>query len=162
MKRALILAGFVMIASCAKREVTSEKIVHVGEPLELEDSRWTVIEAKDLGKSLRPNNTYAEPKDTSGHFVLVRFKVINRHKNPESVLEPPKIVDDKSHEIERMALESLYVPSSSQTLGIEPLPPAVEKEFASIFDCPADAKNLKLQVRGLGLLTAKRSVDLAL
>jgi hypothetical protein len=165
MRKLVILCALVL--SCAKRESApnasqAERPVHVGEPLKLDDSTWTVIEAKDLGKSIRANTNVADPKDTSGHFVLVRYKIMNRHKSPESVLDPPKVLDDQSRESERMSMEALYVPTSAQTLGMEPLPPNVEKEFASIFELPADAKGLKLQIRGLGLLGAKRSVDLGL
>jgi hypothetical protein len=162
---AFLFCAFALV-SCAKRDAApalrSERIARVGEALSLDDSTWVVVEAKDLGKNVRPNNDFADPKETSGRFVLVRYKVTNRRKHPESVLDPPKIVDDQSRETERVPNEAMYVPREARTLGIEPLPPNVEREFATLFELPPDARGLKLQVRGLGLLGAKRSVDLAL
>lgn len=164
MKRIVLVLG-LLVASCAKREAApsaaSERVTHMGEPLKLDDSTWTVLDAKDLGKTLRGPGSI-DPKESRGRFVLVRFSVINRHKAPESVLDPPTIVDDQGRETERFSMEALYVPPPAQTLGIEPLAPNAQREFATLFDVPADAKNLKLQIRGLGIVGGKRSVELGL
>jgi len=133
-----------------------------GEPLKLDDSVWTVIDAKDLGKKLDANTTYGEPKEAAGRFVQIRYKVTNTTRKAESVLDPPRVVDDKGREFTRLDLESLYVPAKVATLGIELLPPAVEKEYATIVDVPADARGLKLQLRGLGLLGERRQIDLGI
>jgi len=130
--------------------------------VKLEDSTWIVVDVKDVGKKVEPNTAFAETKETPGHFVLVRYKVTNMHKKPESVLEPPKLVDDKAREIDRFGSEALYVPPKSQTLGIEMLDPGVERQYATLFDAPADGRGLKLQVRGLGLLSERRLVELGL
>lgn len=162
-KLALVLV-VLTAASCAKRapEAAAMKNGRVGEPVKLDDSTWIVVGAKDLGKQVEPNTSFAEAKETSGRFILVRFKVTNTRKKPESILEPPKLVDDQSRETDRFGSEALYVPPKSATLGIELLEPGIEKEYATLFDAPADAKGLKLQVRGLGLLGERRLVDLGL
>jgi hypothetical protein len=159
---AAFLTGAVLVA-CSKREAAiAQKSARVGESLKLDDSTWTVIDVKDVGKKVEPNTAFAEPKETAGRFVLVRYKVTNTQKKAESVLEPPKLVDDKSRETERMTSEALYVPPKTQTLGIEMLEPNVEREYATIFEATPDAKGLKLQIRGLGLLGEKRLVELGL
>ncbi len=156
--------ALVLVASCAKKapEAASMKNARVGEQVKLDDSTWIVVDVKDVGKKIEPNTAFAEAKEAAGHFVLVRFKVTNTRKKPESILEPPKLVDDKARETDRFGSEALYVPPKSQTLGIEMLEPGVEKEYATLFDAPADAKGLKLQVRGFGLLGEKRLVELGL
>lgn len=145
-----------------KGAAQGERAAKAGEPLKLDDSVWMVVETKDLGKKVDANTSYGEPKETAGRFVQVRYKVTNTGKKPESVLDPPRIVDDKGRELTRLDLESLYVPAKLATLGIELLPPHVEKEYATLFDVPADARGLKLQLRGLGLLGERRQIDLGI
>jgi len=160
MKRVLFA---MMLVACSKREASSTApSTKVGEPLKLEDSTWIVVDVKDVGKKVEPNNAFAESKETTGHFVLVRYKVTNRGKKPESILEPPKMLDDKAREYSRDDGEALYVPPKSKTLGIEQLDPGVEKEYATLFDVPSGAQGLKLQVRGFSLLGEKRLVELGL
>lgn len=133
-----------------------------GEPVATGDSTWVLVAAKELGNKLEPNTPYGETKQTAGRFVLVRYKVTNTGKKPESVLDPPRLIDDKGREHTRLDLESVYVPGKTATLGIELLPPGVEREYATIVDVPADAHGLRLQFRGLGLLGQKRQLDLGL
>lgn len=133
-----------------------------GEPVATGDSVWVVLAAKELGNKLAPNTPYGETKRTAGRFVLVRYKVTNTGKKPESVLDPPRLVDDQGREHTRLDLESVYVPPKAVTLGIELLPPGVEREYSTIVEVPADAHGMRLQFRGLGLLGPKRQLDLGL
>lgn len=157
-RRAFLL---VILVACSKKEAPAPA-VKVGEQLKLDDSAWMVVDAKEVGKKIEPNNAFAESKDASGRFVLVRYKVTNRGKKPESVLEPPRLVDDKQHEYARVDDEALYVPAKSKTLGTEQLDPGVEKEYATLFDPPSQAHGLKLEVRGFSLIGEKRVIDLGL
>jgi hypothetical protein len=137
-------------------------VVKTGEPLKTGDSIWVVADAKDLGKKVDANTSFGEPKETTGRFVQVRYKVTNTGKKPESVLDPPRVVDDQGREFTRLDMESLYVTGKAVTLGIELLPPGMEREYATLVEVPADARGLKLQLRGLGLLGEKRQIDLGL
>lgn len=162
MKRWMLAIALALVA-CSKREASMpQKNGRVGEPVKLEDSTWLVVDVKDVGKKIEPNNAFAESKETAGRFVLVRYKLTNTQKKPESVLDPPKLVDDKSRELERMSNEALYVPAKSQTLGIEAIDPGTEKEFATVFEAAPDSKGLKLQIRGFGLRGEQRLIDLGL
>jgi hypothetical protein len=163
MKRAVFLF-LAILTACSKRDasMSAPPSVRVGQQLKLDDSTWMVFDVKDVGKKIEPNNAFAETKETTGHFVLVRYKVTNTQKKPESILEPPKLVDDQSREYARLDSEAVYVPPKSQTLGIEQIDPRVEKEYATVFDAPADAKGLKLQVRGFSLIGEKRVIELGL
>lgn len=171
------VALLVALAACSKSERSDQapaatatppspgqapRATKAGEALKLEDSVWVVVEAKDLGKKVEANTSYGEPKETAGRFVQIRYKVTNTGKKPESVLDPPRLVDDKGRELARLDLESLYVPAKLATLGIELLPPHVEKEYATLFDVPADARGLKLQLRGFGLLGERRQIELGI
>lgn len=171
---AVLAAGLSLAAlshACSKRSApeqsaapaaAADRAARVGEPVRLADSTWVVTSAADVGRRLEPTTPFAEPKETAGRFVLVRFKVTSTRKSAESVLVPPRVVDDKARVVERLSSEALYVPSSAKTLGIELLAPRVEHAYATVFEVGPDAKNLELEVAGLGLAGDKRRVALGL
>jgi hypothetical protein len=134
----------------------------MGEVVKLEDSEWTVIEARDAGKTMKSNSeTNNEEKKTAGRFIEVHFKITNKGTKEEMVL-PPKIVDDKNREFEAIDSESDYVPAKAQTLGFATLVPNTPREFWTVIEVPADAKSLKLQVHGFTTRDEKKNIDLGL
>jgi hypothetical protein len=136
----------------------------LGEQVKLDESAWTVIEAKDLGKSIKATSELFadEKKDTTGKFVQVHYKVVNNGKKQETLLDTPKIVDSKSREFGPIQSESEYVPKGSKAAILETLQPSMEKDFYTIIEVPADATGLKVQVTGLGLLGDKKMVDIGM
>jgi hypothetical protein len=53
--------------------------VKLNEEMVFHDSKWVVVEARDVGKSLKATDPEAEVKErkTDGRFLLVRYKVSN-------------------------------------------------------------------------------------
>lgn len=173
-RRALVLAAAVLglaallpaPAGCSKRDAApaaqGTADGKVGEPLMLDDSTWLVVEAKDLGQTLKPNSDIGEPLKTEGRFVQVRYRVTNTTKKQEHVLDLPKIVDQQGREFGPVDMESWYVPVQGKTVGFDALQPSMQKEYFTIIEVPADARKLAFQVRGLGLRGDRRRIDLGL
>ncbi len=136
----------------------------LGEQVKLDDSAWTVVEAKDMGKSIKATSELFadEKKDTTGKFVQIHYKVVNNGKKQETLLDTPKIVDSKSREFGPIQGESEYVPKGSKTAILETLQPSMEKDYYTIVEVPADATGLKVQITGLGLLGDKKMVDIGM
>lgn len=134
----------------------------IGEAIKLDDSTWTVIEAKDLGKDLKPTGEFAEAKKTTGKFLQVHYKVTNTGKKQETLLETPKVLDKGGREFGHVEMESDYIPKGSKAAILETLQPSMEKDFYTVIEIPADASGLKLQLTGLGLLGEKKTIDLAM
>lgn len=142
---------------------SSSATAKLGETITFDDSEWVVIEAKDAGKSLKSNSEFnQEDKKTEGRFIEVHYKVTNKGKKEEMLLNHPKVVDDKGREFGPIEMESLYVPAKAKTIGFDTLQPSMPKEFWTVVEVPADAKGLKFQVHGFSLLGDKKNVDLGL
>ena len=134
----------------------------IEETVPFDDSEWVVLEAKDLGKKLKANTEYAEEKSTEGRFVAVRYKVTNKGAKEAHVLDAPKLTDGKGRAYGAIDLEAFYVPEKGKTLGLEVLAPGEAKEAWTVFESPPDAKELKLEIHGLGLFGQKKLVDVGL
>src|SRR5262249_44508098 len=95
----LLLVTFIaVVLACGGGGSLSKKVGSVkrNETLVFNDSTWVVLEAKDLGKVLKPTEAGDEERKTEGRFILVRYKITNTSKKvvwlPEA--DPP-LVDDK-------------------------------------------------------------------
>jgi hypothetical protein len=141
----------------------SDKPAKIGETVAFKgDSEWEVVDAKDFGKTIEASNDFTDPGKTKGRFIRVHYKVTNKGKKSESILEGPKLVDGKGREFETWSEGYSYLPKNGKAITLEPLPPDMEKEFYAIYEVPADAEDLKFQARALEAFGKKRTVDLEL
>jgi hypothetical protein len=136
----------------------------IGDRVEMDESTWVVVDAKDLGKNINATSELFadEKKHTSGRFIQIHYKVTNTGKKQEMLLDPPKLVDNKSREFGAMESESEYIPDGTKTAILETLQPSMEKHFYTIVEVPADAVDLKVQLTDLGFGGDKETVDIDL
>ena len=161
--RLAVVLGVALVACRGSRSLTNTATAKLGDTVSFDDSDWVVIEAKDLGKKIKSNSEFDdEKKDTSGRFVEVHFKVTNKEKKEEMVLDHPKVIDDKGREFGPIDMEAHYVPAKTKTIGFETLQPSMPKEYWTVIEVAADSKNLKAQVHSLGILPETRNVELNL
>jgi hypothetical protein len=139
-------------------------VARIGERVEVDDSTWTITDAKDMGKVIRATDPLfsGESKATTGRFIRIHYKVVNDGKKQEVLLDTPKIVDSKSREFGPVEGESEYVPSGSKTAILETLQPSMERDFYTIIEVPSDATDLKVQLTALGLSGEEKMVDIDL
>ena len=162
----LVLLGALLACkggSSSSGSGSSSSTAKMGETVTFDDSEWVVVEAKDAGKALKSNSEFnEEEKKTEGRFVQVHYKVTNKGKKEEMLLDRPKVVDDKGREFGPIDMESFYVPAKSKTIGLDTLQPSMPKDYWTVIEVPADAKGLKFQVHGFSLLGDKKNVDLGI
>ncbi|HEY1955019.1 MAG TPA: hypothetical protein VGH28_05390 [Polyangiaceae bacterium] len=159
----VLLVGLVACKGGSHGSSSSTGTAKMGETVTFDDSEWIVIEAKDAGKSIKSNSEFnEEEKKTEGRFIQVHYKVTNKGKKEEMLLDRPKIVDDKGREFGPIDMESFYVPAKAKTIGLDTLQPSMPKEYWTVIEVPADAKTLKFQVHGFSLLGDKKNVDLGM
>jgi hypothetical protein len=146
----LLLAAFVAVAlACAGAKPKNVGTVKVNEELVFPESKWVVVEAKDLGKVIKATNPDdAGEKKTEGRFILVRYKVTNTgRKEIELGWEDPKVVDD-SREFRSLGDEQRdFLPKFAKTMSDEEsthIPAGMTREFHALYEVPADAKGLRL------------------
>jgi hypothetical protein len=134
----------------------------IGQVVELADSVWVVLSAKNAGSVLKSNNEFQEPAKTDGKFIVVRFKVTNKTPKEERIVDQPKVIDSLNREFGHHDEEAFYIPKNAKTIGLEALPSSMAKEFWSVYEVPADATGLKFVARELSAFGDTKPIDLAL
>ena len=121
----------------------------MNEELVFPESKWVVVEAKNLGNTIKATNpTDPREKKTEGRFILVRYKVTNKGtKEIQLGWEDPKIVDE-SREFKTLGEEQMdFLPRFAKTMSDEDsthIPAGQTREFHALYEVPADAKGLRL------------------
>ena len=157
----LVLLG--ALVACKGSSSSSSSSPKINDTVTFDDSEWVVLEAKDAGKTLKSTSAInEEEKKADGRFIEVHYKVTNKSKKEEMLLEKPKIVDDKNREYEPIEMEGFYVPPNTKTINFDTLQPNTPKDYWTIIQVPPDAKNLKFQVQGFSMLNDKKKIDLNL
>ena len=165
---ALVLASCAVSGCCKKKggdassATEEDKIYGIGETIEFPDSTWVVVSAKDRGKTLTPNNPITKARKTDGRFIQVVFKITNKTKKHEGILNRPKLVDDQQREFGEVGTPILFIPNGKSTLGTEPIPPSLTKEFYGVYEVAADAKNLQFRARPLAPFGKRKLVALGI
>jgi hypothetical protein len=163
---ALFPSVAVMVIACGggggKNASTVQQPSKIGEEVAFKDSKWTVLEAKDMGTTLKSNNRFHKDTTTEGRFVQVHFKVLNTTGKEDRLMDLPKVIDSQQREFKEIDHESFYLPEGAKAMAIEALPPSISKEFYAIYEVPADAKGLKFEARSLSAFGDKTLVDLGL
>jgi len=135
----------------------------IGDTVKFDDSEWVVIEAKDVGKTLKSNSVgNTDEKKATGRFIQIHYKVTNTGKQEQMVFKHPKVIDGAKKEFEALEDESNYVPAKTSTIGLVTLVPNVMKEYWSVIDVGADSKTLKLRLHPIALIGDEKDVDLNL
>lgn len=88
-----------------------------------------------------------------GKFVIIALSAVNRGKEPVSI-ETPRLYDGRGRR---------FAPSGGFMLDLEPeailyselLNPDLPEEFSVVFDVPADAEGLRLELNNGGFLSEK-------
>jgi len=122
----------------------------VGDDVRVADVRWKVLEATDLGKTLKSTNTFIKDKTTSGHFVQVRFELENLSKDMLS-FAGLDLVDDQARTFTSSSDAFQFIPTEEACV-LENLNPNVAKSCTAIYEVPATAAGLKAQVSDLKLI----------
>jgi len=135
----------------------------LGTPVSFADSEWIVIEARDAGKELKSNSEFnEETKITTGRFIQVHYKVTNKGSKEEMLLDRPKVVDGKGRQFGPVDMETFYVPKKAKSIGLDTLQPSIPKEYWTVIEVAADARDLSFRVHGFDLLGASKDVPLGL
>ncbi len=116
------------------------------ELVKFDDSEWTVIEARQLGSTLR-GGEFSEPKRTEGKFIYVRFKVKNITNEEQSILFTPAVIDSRGRRFEQFDDQFLYLPDKEESMTLEQLPSGLPKTFSAIFEMPSDATGISFLTR---------------
>ena len=137
------------------------KAFGVGEDVQVDEVRWKILEASDLGKTLKAKDQFTKDKTTSGRFVQVRFELENLSKDMLS-FAGLDLLDAQGRTFKASSDAFQFIPTE-ETCVLENLNPNVAKSCTAIYEVPANAAGLKAQVTDLKIIGSDSSlVDLGL
>ncbi|KPV53408.1 hypothetical protein SE17_09855 [Kouleothrix aurantiaca] len=137
------------------------KAAGVGEDVQVDEVRWKILEATDLGKTLKAKNQFTKDKTTSGRFVQVRFELENLSKDMLS-FAGLDLLDAQERTFKASSDAFQFIPTEEACV-LENLNPNVAKSCTAIYEVPANAAGLKAQVTDLKIIGSDSSlVDLGL
>ncbi len=132
-----------------------EKIYQMGEEVVVDEVKWKLVDARDLGSVLKASDSkypsLSEDKTASGKFVEVTVMVENLGKEMKSVSNLD-LMDDQNREFKPAPDASDWIPEDKSLFMLSNLNPNVPFEFIDIYEVPTDAKGFKLKVGDLKLL----------
>lgn len=138
---------------------TAEALATIGQDVTVDEVRWKILSAEDLGDTLTSDNQYIDPKKTSGRFIRVQFEMENLSKDMLS-FGGMDLVDNQNREFKSYSGSFGFVPDD-QACVFENLNPNITKPCTVIYEVPGNAAGLKAKVGDLKLLGgAEAFIDL--
>ncbi len=122
----------------------------VGQDVRVDEVRWKIVAATDLGTTLKSTNQFVKDKATAGRFVQVRFEIENLSKDMLS-FAGLDLQDDQGRTFKPSSDAFPFIPSEEACV-FENLNPNVAKTCTAIYEVPANVAGLKAQVSDLKLL----------
>jgi hypothetical protein len=148
-------------AAAAPTAPAAPSAYQVGEDVRVDEVRWKVLEATDLGKTLKSTNQFVKDKTTSGRFVRVRFELENLSKDMLT-FAGLDLVDDQGRTFKPSSDAFQFIPNE-ETCVLENLNPNVAKSCTAIYEVPANATGLQAQAGDLKIIGNKTAlIDLGL
>jgi hypothetical protein len=132
----------------------------IGETIVLGDSEFKVLEA--IKKDSLSHYTTGELKKGTGFFIEVHGSYTNNGSGTKTIEVPLVVYDSKNRKVESMEEQDDYLPDAYLSLWTDVKSKETLK-FGALFEVPADAAGLKLEVHDLGNKSAAtRLVDLGI
>ena len=147
--------------SSGNNKNTTAQVYTVNQDVRVGDVRWKLLSARDRGSVLKASEsryaTIASDKTTPGHYVEIAMEVENLGTDMKTVTDV-KLVDSKSREFTSSSDTSEWVPEGKDLFILSNLNPNVPQQFMAIYEVPADASGLKVEVGDLGLFSNKKAM----
>lgn len=133
----------------------------VGQDVIVDEVRWKVLAAENLGNTLQSDNQFIDDKTTSGMYIRVRFELENL-SNDMLTFAGIDLADDQGRTYTRASDAFSYLPDD-ESCTLENLNPNITKTCTHIFEVPTNATGLQAILGDLKLFgSAEARVDLGL
>lgn len=153
----LPLFAFILLACDGDTETVSEKDKEafqkpysVGETVTNGSVEWVVLEAVDLGSTLKATSAYSEDcVSSSGKYIKATVKIKNNANEMRSVSDLP-LYDDKERRF--VSASGVYNCVDDDVMFLfDNINPGLEETFTSVYEIPLDAQGLALRTSDLTL-----------
>ena len=134
----------------------------MGEDVRVDEVRWRVLSAEDLGNTLSSSNMFVDSKTTAGRFVRVRFEIENL-SNDLLTYGGVDLVDNRGREYIAYSEAFMFLLDGENCYFITNLNPNIPKICTVIYEVAADAADLKIVVSDLRIFgSGEKEIDLGL
>lgn len=121
----------------------------IGQDVMVDDVRWKILSAEDMGNLITDDNQFTEDLKTSGKFIKVRFEIENRSKDMLSFVGLD-LIDNQERSFTRSS-NAIMVIDGSETCVLENLNPNITKTCTHIYEVPTDAAGLNAVASDLNM-----------
>lgn len=125
----------------------------IGQDVKVGDVRWKVLEAKDVGDTLKSDNSFIKPKTTAGKWVMLRFEIENQGTEQRN-LTGVDLKDAQGRTFKASTDALFFIPQEEQC-SFAQLSANVPRTCWMYFEVPKDASGLRAVVGDLKLFGAK-------
>lgn len=143
-------------AAALATELSPTPIPVIGQDVIVDQVRWKVISAENMGDVLESDNQFVGEKKTSGVFVEVRFELENLSNDMLS-FTGLDLVDDQNREFTSSSDGLMFIDKAERCV-FENLNPNIVKSCSAIYEVPANAKGLKARVGDLKMFGAQEAL----
>ena len=141
----------------AAPDATSTPLPVVGQDVTVDQVRWKMISAENLGNVLKSGNQFTKDKKTSGVFVKVRFEMENLSNDMLS-FGGLEMVDDQDRKFTSASDVFMFIENEDERCVFENLNPNITKTCTTLYEVPANAKGLKAIVSDLKAFGAEEAL----
>lgn len=127
----------------------------IGQDVFVDEVRWKILSAEDLGNKLTDDNQFTKDLTTSGKFIKVRFEIENRSKDMLS-FAGLDLIDSKGRKYTRSS-DAYMIIGSEESCMIENLNPSITKVCTQIYEVPTDATGLQADAGDLKIFGASHT-----
>lgn len=120
---------------------------------------WTVGAVKDEGQKIDSGNQFIPSPTTSGKFLHMVVGIRNLGKDSASITAP-KLIDSTGREFDANSEATLLIKQDRQCL-FETINPGLDKACEWIYEVPADASGLMLEVHPGGMFSSPQYLGVA-
>jgi hypothetical protein len=147
-------------ASDDKSSTTNTTAGNIGVATVVGDAEWTILEVVNRGTKMKANESYDKDAVTTGTFVQVHFKVVNKSKKEGTIGNVPKLVDSTGREFGTLENESAFRPKDTNGVFLDKIQPSMSKDFYEIFELPAGVTSVSLKANDFGLFGTDKAINL--
>ena len=153
-------------ASLSQEEVAATQTAvapaKMGEDVRVDEVRWRMLSAEDLGDTLSSDNRFVDSKTTSGRFIQIHFEIENL-SNDMLTFGGVDLVDNRGREYASYSESFMFLPDEEECSFIENLNPNIPKICTVIYEVAADAAGLKIVASDLKIFGSdEKEIDLGL
>ncbi|MEI7684843.1 MAG: hypothetical protein WCL32_07425 [Planctomycetota bacterium] len=129
-------------------------VIKMREALFNNDSRWTVVNAYDLGRAIKSRDNPMPIAETTGRFVFVRYTVENLGKKSVKTSRSPKLIDARGQEFDQVNWQNRYIANGLDRETLHEFLPGLPREFCALYEVSRNAVGLHFQAKDLASLFA--------